>query len=533
MSPDQEMGQGGHIRTAHRPETVPSGPSDPVTPLEGHRGTLGWQLGLIATVSLFSPILVWAQSSERAGIAGFLLVAACLFLLGLGARLLMTAASLDPIGSTVAVAILILGFTNAGLLLESYHRPVLVSGVVGAAAICYRLRGFGPWRVVAFWGSVLLLIYPWMVAMTARGGPSPRQIPDPPPITADFVATHRDVLLLVLDGYANAEVLNELYDYDSAEFQRTLESYGFQVNSHTVANYGRTRLSVASMLQLGYPVTEGSLSGGDLAWLLEVIGGDHRLGAWFQANGYRHVYVESGWFGTRCQEAVDTCIRGPLPDESIYDVANRSILKDLPGLETGRSFTRGALRAMEWLRGDLEDLLHNETPELIYAHLLMPHPPLFLDEECAMRAQDGFKGFTIYQPGMSPAELASARRWYGRQVDCVNEVLTEVAALADATDSIAVVFGDHGPDSLGQLYIPGVQWSEEQRFERLSAMLAARAPGCDMNALDSLVNVGRRLVTCLSDAEFPDLPTMTYESELTPAGDRIVAVPTPSFGERP
>ena len=192
---------------------------------------------------------------------------------------------------------------------------------------------------------------------------------------------------------------------------------------------------------------------------------------------------------------------------------------------------RGAIRVMNWLETDLAPLMRDDIPDLVYAHVLVPHPPLFLDENYGIRAQEGIKGFTIAQPNMTPADLEEARKSYGRQVACVNHVLADLAELAQETDSMVVMFGDHGPDSLGQLYVRGAEWNADQRFERFGAMLAVRAPGCDIAGVQSLVNVGRRLVSCLSDGSFPDLPTATYDSELTEQGERIVAVPTPTYEE--
>ena len=502
----------------------------------GHSGTthpVRWlnPIWSLAVASFFSPVLVWIHSSERAGITGYVLIAACLLGSGIVIQRLMTTAGLDPEGSTLAVATLIIAATNAGLVLESYDRLVVLAGTLGFVVMAYRLRDFGPWRVVVTWGLIALATYPVLVAVSSQASAAPPTMGEPAPIDAGFTAEKRDLVILVIDGYANAAVLAEMYGIDTGTFEATLGSKGFDVDRDTVANYGRTRFSVASVLQLVYPVTEGTLTAGDLDWLLDVIGGDHRLGDWLKENGYRHVYVESGWFGTRCRDTVDVCVEGPWPDESLYDFTSRTIVRDLPGVETGRSFTRGTLAVIEWLETDLSGVLGDDVPDLVFAHLLAPHPPLFLDESCVMRAQEGFKGFTIAQPGMTSAELAQAREWYGRQVSCVNEVLADVAEIAERSDSMVVMFGDHGPDSLGQLYVHGAEWDENQRFERFGAMYAARVPGCDMSDVGSLVNAGRRLVACLSDGEFPDLPTSTYESEFTGTGEKIVEVPTPVYGD--
>jgi hypothetical protein len=118
---------------------------------------------------------------------------------------------------------------------------------------------------------------------------------------------------------------------------------------------------------------------------------------------------------------------------------------------------------------------------------------------------------------MDSDELALVRARYTDQLECVNSVLLEVAHQLPE-DDVAVMFGDHGPDSLGQLFLPsGEMWSEEQRRERFGVFYAAHVPGCDMTSIESLVNLGRRLLSCMSETAMPDLETrildMTSDSD--------------------
>lgn len=488
-----------------------------------------WQLVMVLAACLFSPLIVWGNSTERAGVLGFLVIGAGLLGLGLAARFLLLRLGGDPLGSTYAVALFLFCFTNLGLILgDPLERWMLVILCLAVGTIGYRLRGLRIWRLSLAWGAVAVLAYPLLLGAGKLAQGSEVTLAEQPALVADFTAEKRDVVLIALDAYTNSDVLEELYRFDNGPFEAELAGSGFEV-SDAVANYGRTRFSISSVVQLDYPVPEGGVSSADLDRLLQYVGGANRLADWLQSEGYEQVYVESGWFGTRCESEVDTCVSGPLPDESFYDVMHRSLLQNLPGFETGRSFSRGAQHVLAWLRQDLESLLINDQPEVVYAHVLAPHPPLFLDRECVMRAQEGFSGFTIATPGMSESELDEARGWYVEQMICVNDALTEVARLAESSDTIMLMFGDHGPDSLGQLYVSGSKWDEAQRRERLGAFLAARAPGCDMTQIESLVNVGRRLVTCLSDSEYPDLPTRTYDFEFVGSNQNIKEIQTPKF----
>lgn len=495
------------------------------------REGLYWQLFLIATAALSSPVVVAINSLEGAAISTLALVALVVFALGVGCRALMVKVGLDPLGSSYAVMIFTLAFTNMGPNLDRpLGRVTLLAFAFLVSFISYRLRGMALFRIVITWGAFVLVAYPAVNWVSGLGDSSSQpNLSDLQPIHAEFVGEPRDMVIVVLDGYANGVVLRDLYHYDNSSFEDDLESNGFTVDGDTVANYGRTRFSIPSVVQLGYPIEEGPLTGGSVAELLKVVGGRSVLAEWFQDNGYRHIYIESGWLGTRCEDVVDECVKSQWPDESLHDFTFRTLLWDLPGFETGRSFTRGALNAMEWLDADLPALLGDDQPDFIWVHLLLPHPPLFLDSDCEMHAQDGIKGFVIGRPEMSDRELEEAKAWYTGQVECVNGALSRVARLVAETDSMALMFGDHGPDSLSQLFVHGVDWSEEQRFERLSAFFAARVPGCDMKGIGSLVNGGRRLVSCLSDADYPDLATQTFEVGFEDGVEFVAEVPSPDF----
>jgi hypothetical protein len=85
-----------------------------------------------------------------------------------------------------------------------------------------------------------------------------------------------------------------------------------------------------------------------------------------------------------------------------------------------------------------------------------------------------------------------------------------VATEAVANDAIVVMFGDHGSDSGGQLSMDGSDWTDADIRERFGVFFAGYGPGCDFEDIGTLVNVSRRIVSCLSDEEFADLPSRAF-----------------------
>jgi hypothetical protein len=80
------------------------------------------------------------------------------------------------------------------------------------------------------------------------------ETPLAPGPTAQPPADAPDVYVILLDGYARADVLEDTFDYDDSPFLDGLRSDGFEVADESHSNYLVTNLSVSSLLnyrQLG------------------------------------------------------------------------------------------------------------------------------------------------------------------------------------------------------------------------------------------------------------------------------------------
>jgi len=474
---------------------------------------------LILAASAFSPLRTWANASETPNLLTLAFAYALIAVIGLLLWIGLQRLRLDRRGAGHATAVLMLLLTNSGVWIGQYangHLLFLVGSVV-AAVLVHRLSRLVFMGHLMSWVAIVAIALPLVSLIQLPGTTPETHLDASSDLEVAGITSTPDVVLIVLDAYTDAETLRGLYEHDNSPFLGQLEQLGFQVDGPVLANYPRTALSVASVLQLDYLGGESSLTAEDVDSIWDVLGGQSKLVNAFQSEGYRHVFVESGWLGTRCGPRVEVCVAARWPDETFYDVANRSILRGLPGYELGRPFTEGALHTLDWLENDLGRYLRDDVPDLVYVHVLAPHPPLFLDARCEPDWGGGLPGYVIGSPQMDSDELALVRARYTDQLECVNSVLLEVARQLPE-DDVAVMFGDHGPDSLGQLFLPsGEMWNEEQRRERFGVFYAAHVPGCDMTSIGSLVNLGRRLLSCMSETAMPDLETrildMTRDSD--------------------
>jgi len=123
------------------------------------------------------------------------------------------------------------------------------------------------------------------------------------------VDEYPDVLFILLDGYGREDVLQSLYGYDNSRFLRRLADLGFRINSGASSNYNRTYASIASMMDLGYPIESGVAISDTRRSIRGLLGQGGSLMAAFRDAGYEITYSENPWSGSRCGSPVDYCWR--------------------------------------------------------------------------------------------------------------------------------------------------------------------------------------------------------------------------------
>lgn len=491
---------------------------------------LSWQLFVLAAASSFTAFDTWVSNPEGPSLITATAFAVGLTLLAVGMRWLLVRVGLEAEGTTYAVAVFFLLFSRGGPLIDRIplgRLGVVVLGLVLAVTV-YRLRDLPVLRILITWGAFALVLSPIIIYLSSID-----EVSGELHIEGTYsdlrVEGERDVLLVIADAYGGQAVLEEFYDFDNSEFLTDLKDQGFAVPYGVVANYSHTSLSVPSLLQMEYVAEASTLSDADLVELFKILGGDSSFKEILSESGYTTVYVESGWLGTQCSQSIDICVDAPWPDETLYDITYRTLLRDAPGFETGLSFMRGAQHSMEWLSNELEAYLTNGRPDFIYVHILAPHPPLFLDANCVGDPSAEMSGFVIGKPGLSADEIEKRKSAYVDQVLCVNTVLTKVAAQVVTNDAIALFVGDHGPDLGGQLFVSGADWDDSLKRERLGVLVAAYGRGCDFERLEGLVDTTPRIVACLGSDPIPQTELRTFLIK-PGAGPEIFETDPPVYG---
>jgi hypothetical protein len=209
--------------------------------------------------------------------------------------------------------------------------------------------------------------------------------------TADKV--QRDIYYIVLDAYARADVLKDLYGYDNSAFLDFLEMRGFYIASESHTNYISTEFSLASTLNMSHisdlPEILEEHGGADENSVKELAGNliaSSIIQEYLQERGYTIVAFESGYDSTALRDE-NVYMQSPDLDRgSLWRVGFEVMLLDSSlGRLVMRAFPESA-DTLDWLfdlhRGrilytldHLPDFVQDERPTFVYAHIISPHTP--------------------------------------------------------------------------------------------------------------------------------------------------------------
>lgn len=471
--------------------------------------------------TLHVPLLLWARNQTiiTRPIVPFAIYTA------LGVLIFLSVQRLGRTGGHIGLMI--------GFLLTSAGPSA--TGFPGGTATTISLAGLGAlivWRLgtsslakgFLLATAMYMFLVPAYAFANARLNWGDSMLPKYSPLDFGENRHEGDVLLVVMDALGGPISLRDEFAFDLQPTLNRLIAAGFQ-SPVTFASDSTTQTSVASSLLMQYSVRDRTtLNSATLAGLREVIAGDNELVRAFRYWNYEITMVESGWGISRCGPAIDHCVPAPIFDDALAAIAENSVVAGHLEQHFGSGFSQGTLATRSWLLEDLPELLINGRNDLIFTHLMAPHPPLFLDSNCKVRGDERYSGLGLWRPGDTPAVIELRKNAFLDQVRCVVSIMDALIPLLTESTSV-ILLGDHGSDASMQLATEPVEWSTRQILFRQNVFFAARLPaGCALPERTVLPNVIRATVSCLGSTDLLPLENRVFLT-VSDLGSTVVELP--------
>ena len=336
-----------------------------------------------------------------------------------------------------------------------------------------------------------------------------------------------DIYYIILDRYACARTLEEVYDFDNSEFLDYLSDKGFYVASESTSNYPETHQSLASSLNMKYVNYLSEELGEDFTDLSPTYTmlQDYEVWQFLKLKGYEFIHLGSWWEPTRKNEYADININYWEISEfsmtlfkttMLYPIALESYRLPLwlksPFLEELRL---GQWERVPYIFDQLAEIPSMKEPTFVFAHMLIPHPPYVFNTDGTYLTEEEANKRSIEVNYVDQLIFANSK---------VRELIDELLSSSEVPP-IIILQADEGPypggldkwEGKGEWEEP-VGWEEATEAEireKMGILNAYYLPNVDGDVLYpsiTPVNSFRLVFNLYFDADLELLPDRSYAS---------------------
>jgi len=356
--------------------------------------------------------------------------------------------------------------------------PVLAIVFIAAVIlIAKKLQDSQPVTEILNLVGLVLLIFPIYQIVTFQISSSLLWNENPDEIAiasrSESVTSTPDVYYIVLDAYARGDTMQNIYNFDNSPFLEQLEELGFYVADCSQSNYAKTRLSLASSLNMDYLEAFESIAG-DLERGRE---SRVRMGQLIRRNkvrrafsdmGYTEVAFSNGYLWSEWEDAdlflspdVESAfgnlqLFGQVTDFEALLLRTTAILFFMDAETVFSDYLTPAVdvsprqahydQVMHAL-DNLENVSAIEGPKFVFAHIVSPHGPYVMDEN----------GVFIPEDEVSELNYVDQVKYLNsRMIPILENILRE-----SEEPPIIIVQADHGGH--------GTQFDSDNRMNILNA----------------------------------------------------------------
>jgi hypothetical protein len=305
-----------------------------------------------------------------------------------------------------------------------------------------------------------------------------------------------DIYYIILDGYARADTLEEVFGFDNTPFLNEMMKRGFVVASRSTSNYANTGSSIPSTLKMEYLAKNDPRSENDPRL-------ENNVRAFLMLMGYRYIKIASLPDSSIRERSIVDSARDVLFGEFSLVLLRMTVLDPLAG-----RFNLYSYSIRKNVLGDFDKLA--ATPRLdgkkfVFAHIVSPHPPYVFgpNGESVGPTVSRFS-FNVY---LTPWDDSTG---YVNQVRFVNKKVIEtvdVILKESRIPPIIIVQGDHGPNL-------ALERSAKERagMRILNMYLLPGRASAGIYQTITPVNTFRLLFNEYFGAKYPLLPDRCYFS---------------------
>lgn len=399
--------------------------------------------------------------------------------------------------------IFLLGFWFVAKKIRNFQRATEILNIIGLIALAIPL-----FQIVVFQiGSTQL----WGDDQTAQS------TVDENSLTGLETESLPDVYYIILDAYARGDTMQAFYDFDNDPFLAQLEEMGFYVADCSQSNYAKTRLSLASSLNMNY-LEEFDEIAQDLARGKE---SRIRMGHLIRRNavrkqlqelGYNIVAFETGYlwsewdkadiYLSQYSESVFESVQlfGQLNDfEALLIKTSMGLfLLDIETLSssalapTVTSPRRAHYDYVLYTLDTLEAAPLIESPKFVFAHLISPHGPYVFtsDGEFVPDENDSEQGY-----------IDQVKYLNSRLIPILQNMIEK-----SETPPVIILQADHGGH--------GTQFEQDHRMNILNAYYLPENGANHLYESISPVNTFRIIFDTYFGSEYGTLPDVSYYSSV-------------------
>lgn len=336
-----------------------------------------------------------------------------------------------------------------GSLLSSYTLllPLILSGTI--FLLFYFIRRKPESKKLAAYANLLLLIFLLIdaVQLGSKASDLSRSRGQARLTSRCDTCRRPDVYLIIADGYAGNQSLNDIFNFDNSSFEKQMQSRGFHLVTKTKSNYNYTPFTISAILGMNYlRGLEGrnqSLS--DRKTCYETIN-ENAVTRFFSNQGYE--FINLGVFRFAKQPPYHTTsfyLAGTdlVRAQTLFSRLNRDIRFNLVTRFKIRSEVERMAYEQKRLNEDLykramEEISTPSTkaPRFIYIHLGMPHAPYYFNSKGKPYPVDALFESSTVNLEHYREYLQYSNQQYLRLIDSIQEHA--------ATPPLVLFMSDHG-----------------------------------------------------------------------------------------